>query len=428
MRHQMNMVYIIIGLLFTVFLYPAISQAGGLILYEVSSSQVGLASAGYAARAEDTSTLFTNPAGMTRIEGSEFSAGLQPIYLKIEFSPDSNTTTSGEDGDASGWLPTASLFYVNSESSNFSFGVGVLGYFGLGLDYGDDWVGRYYVKEVTMQGLTIMPSVAFKVNDQFSIGAGLNLMYGMFKATSAINNMLDIMPDGELKVEDTQWGYGANLGLLWEPVKDTRFGLTYLSEVELDFEDTPKFSGLGPGITWILERRGIVSKKTELNMTVPKSIMVSGFHALNDEWAIMGNLGWQEWSSFGKVGVSIKDTNITDITADRKYENTLHVAFGGQCQVSESWLLTAGIAHDSSMVKDENRTLDLPVGETWRIGLGGNYQIQENLSIGMAYALGIGGNLPVDVEKETSDLAGRVSGEFKGVQMHFLNVSLNLKF
>ena len=87
-------------------------------------------------------------------------------------------------------------------------------------------------------------------------------------------------------------------------------------------------------------------------------------------WAIMGNLGWQEWSEFGKVGVVVTSEDTNSLTIDRDYKDTWHAAVGAQYRVAAPLLLTAGIAYDSSMVDDEDRTLDLPMGESWRFGLG----------------------------------------------------------
>ena len=71
------------------------AYAGGISLYEFDSPDVGLAAAGYAARAQDASTLFTNPAGMSFLDRSQVMAGLQGVYGCVQFNPDSGTTTSG---------------------------------------------------------------------------------------------------------------------------------------------------------------------------------------------------------------------------------------------------------------------------------------------------------------------------------------------
>jgi len=109
--------------------------AGGLYLYELGTPDVGLAAAGYAARAQDPSTVFTNPAGMTRLERSEIQLGVMPLYANTQFNPDSSTTNIGPDGDGSAWLPAGSIFYAHSLSPDLKLVIGALGFFGLGLEY-----------------------------------------------------------------------------------------------------------------------------------------------------------------------------------------------------------------------------------------------------------------------------------------------------
>ena len=408
--------------LLLILLLPASLWAGGVYLTEIGPQEVGLASAGWAARAQDASTLFTNPAGMTRLKQSELQVGLQPIYLGLEFDPASNTTASGSSGDGNDWLPAGSLFYVHSISEKLKAGLGIFGYFGLALDYNDDWVGRYYIDEVKLQGLNVMPALAYKVNDWLSIGAGLNVMYAMFEQKAKVNNALDSLPDGELEIEDDDFAYGVNIGVLIEVSPRTRFGIQYLSEMSLEFEDKPKFKNLGPGLSSILGR----ADELELGMTAPDSVMVSAYHELTDKWAVMGNVGWQQWSEFGKVDITVSSEESADITADRKYEDTWHVAAGGQYRISEPWLWSFGVAYDSSIVEDEDRTADLPLGEAWRFGTGAQYKYKKNLDLSLAYELLWAGDLPMDVDR--GPLAGRVSGDYNDTYMHFIHLALNWRF
>ncbi len=98
-------------------------------------------------------------------------------------------------------------------------------------------------------GASLLPSIAYRVNEQWSIGASINAMYGYFKSVTAINNVLDAGTDGKLQMRDTTWGWGGNVGILYEPTKTTRFGLTYSSQVKLDFTSPAQFSGTGPILT-----------------------------------------------------------------------------------------------------------------------------------------------------------------------------------
>jgi long-chain fatty acid transport protein len=408
------------------FLISSSAQAGGLYLYELGNPDVGAAAAGWAARAQDAATVFTNPAGMTRLEKSELLVGIQPLYLRAKFSPDSNTTTSGSDGDASTWLPAGGLYYVHNLMPKLKFGVSAVGYFGLGLEYENDWVGRYYVQEIKLQALGVQPALAYRVTDWLSFGAGVVALYGVLEEKAAVNNIGPNQPDGRLKIKDSDLTYQANLGVLVEPRKGTRFGLTYLSEGDLEFKDEPNFSNLGPGLEAILRAQGLLDAKIKVKFTMPQALMLSAFHELNDHWAIMGNLGWQEWSEFGKVGVAVTSENTSSLTIDRNYKDTWHVAVGAQYRVTAPWLLTAGVAYDSSMVDDEDRTPDLPLGESWRFGLGTRYEWSKKLAFGLGYTLLWSGDLDMDVNR--GPLAGKVSGTYENTSMSFINFYLNWKF
>jgi len=285
--------------------------AGGFYLYEVGTPDVGLAAAGYAARAQDASTAFTNPAGMTRLDRREIQFGVQPMYLDMKFSPDSSTTTTGPDGDASAWIPAGSMFYVQPVSKDLAFGFGVFGNFGLSINYGNDWVGRYYAQEVTLQGLTFMPSIAYRISPQISVGGGIGIMYATFKDSVAINNrpfeLVPSFPDGQLNLEDHDWGVNGKFGILYEPTRTTRFGVTYTTQTVLKFSSATQWSGLGPVLDNTLQSRGRLNGRLNLGFRAPQTVMVSAFHDVTDRLALLANVDWEQWSKFGEIAVGISD-------------------------------------------------------------------------------------------------------------------------
>lgn len=407
-------------------LFAQQAWAGGIMIYEVSTPEVGLASAGSAARAQDATTLFTNPAGMTRLQRPELLFSLQAAFGYTKFNPNANTgpQTGGDGGNGAGWLPGGSLFYVHPLSSDISFGVGTLTYFGGVVDYRNSWVGRYFVQSATLLGVTVMPALALRVSEWLSLGAGLNAMYGMFEDQEAINNIA-VDYDGRLKIEDTEWGYGGDFGALIILDDATRLGITYLTKVDLDFSDPPEFFDLGPGLTAILSSRGLLTAKLNLEMTVPQTLMLSFYHELNEQFALLANAGWQDWSSFGEVDIGIRSDDPTSLTFDRNYEDTWHGALGCQYRMDHNKMLSAGIAYDSSMVKDRNRTPDLPVGETWRFGLGSQFGLEENVRFGLSYAFMWSGNLRID---QSGPLSGRLSGKYRNTSYHFFSTNVRWLF
>jgi long-chain fatty acid transport protein len=401
------------------------AMAGGIILYELGTPDVGRASAGWAARANDAATVFTNPAGMARIPGKQLLVGGQLTYGHLPFEKNSNTTVEGvNSGTPVGWLPGGSVFYTHELPSGWNLGIGAFSYFGLATKYDGGWVGRYYVQENGLVGFTLMPSVSYKVNEQLAFGVGFNWMFGYFKQESKIRTVVQVTGyDGDFKMSDNTQGYGANLGGLWELNDETRFGLTYLSPVKLDFKDTPEITGLGPLQELALERLGILGTEVDLGMEVPQMVMASGHHELSEEWTLMGNIGWQNWKNFGKAELSVADTLLT--TVDLNYKDTWHVAFGADWDVAPNWLVTGGIAYDSSPINEEDRVVQMPMSDMWRFALGGQWDWTESLELGFAYQLGWMGSLDVDQSRQIGNqTVGRVAGKYANSSLHTFVVNL----
>ena len=401
------------------------AHAAGLWLYEGGQPDVGTATAGRAAIANDASTAAINPAGMTRLDQSQMLVGAQPLLLRVKFDVDNGTTTDGSDGGNAGdWVAAGTVSYVHSVSQDFKLGLAVGSYFGLGLDYDDDWVGRYYVTEAEFVTFAANPVAAYRINDWLSVGAGASVVYAELDQKAAINNSLDGLPDGELELEESDVGYGFNLGLLVEPREGTRFGLTYRSEIDLDYDDVLEIKDLGPTLSAALG--GVLDAKVDLEMNLPQVVMFSGYHEMTDRLAVMANIGWQEWSEFGKSDIIINSNTTTRLTQDRNYEDTWHFALGMQYRIMDPWLLSAGVAYDESPVEDEDRTPDLPLDRQIRYAAGAQYEWKDNLTLGFAYEYVDLGDAEIDQFR--GPLAGRLEGEYDTNEIHFFAFNLQWIF
>jgi long-chain fatty acid transport protein len=415
------------------------ATAGGLFVYEVGTEDVGLAAAGYAARAQDATTVLTNPAGMTRLDGQQLQFGTQLLYSNLKFSIGGDTSAAlgtGDGGHAagmSGWFPGGGIFYSYSVSPDLKLGFAATGNFGAALKYDDNWVGRYYVQQASLIGASLLPSIAYRVNDKLSVGASVNAMYGYLKNVVAINNVRDTLPDGKLVLRDTEWGWGGNLGLLYDVTPGTRLGLTYSSQVKLDFSAPAQFSGTGPVLTAALRNAGLLNANVNLGVTVPQQVMGSVLHTLNDRWTLLGNVGWQQWSKFGQLEVSVDSSNPTGLTTSLPFKDTWHAALGAQYRMSEPWRLNFGVAYDSAFQSGSTVSPILPANAAWRFGAGAQNQVSKSFSWGLAGEYLYGGSL--DVNKQSAlgvpvALGGRgnVVGSYSNIGTFFMSANFNWKF
>ena len=404
---------------------------GGLTLFEIGTEDVGLASAGYTARAQDASTVFTNPAGMTRLEGTQTTAALQALYGDVGFTIGQGTSPglgNGDGGNPLGWFPGGGFFYSYSASPDLKLGFAATGNFGLALNYDSDWVGRYYIQEGALVGLSFVPSIAYRLNPEWSVGASVNAMYGKLRAQVAVNNLGG--PDGMLVVDDYEWGFGGTLGVLYEPSARTRFGLAWNSQIKLDFSSPPAFTGLSRPLDAVITNRGLNNTNINLGMTVPQGLNASFFHQVDDRWALLGSVGWQQWSKFGYVEVGVESANPVSLTKNLDFKDTWHVAAGAQYQMDSPWRLNFGVAYDSEF-QDNPVSPMLPANSMWRFGIGAQKQESKSFSWGSRGEYVYGGSLDVNRQSDTPvALGGRgnLIGSYDNVGIFFVSANFNWKF
>ena len=402
------------------------ASAGGIMLYEIGTDNVGLANAGAAARAQGPSTIASNPAGMSYLQGTQITGGLQVLYGDLSFNRDSATNVSGTgSGNALDPIPGGSFFISQQLDDHWSIGFGAYGDFGLAANYDNDWAGRYFAQNASIAGLSLVPSVAYRFDEQWSLGVGFKAMYGMLQSQTAIDRsplrLLD-RGDGQFKYQDNTWGYGANLGLIYAPQAGTRIGLAYTSKVDLDFEDRLNVKGNGPA----LER--LNGLNTDLSMQVPQTVTLSLFQQLDPRWALLASVNWQDWSEFGEIAVQV-DTSAAGArssTIDAHYQDTWQLALGAQYQATPQLLWNVGLAYDSSAVSDNHRTVSVPMAESWRIATGATYAVNDSTDVNLSWALVWLGDMPVDQSKSLS--GERISGQFDNAWIQAVTGNMTWRF
>jgi long-chain fatty acid transport protein len=428
----------ILGVVFCMTLTVSSAQAAGLYLYENGTPDLGLAAAGRAALAQDASTVMGNPAGMTRLEHSQITSSVYTIIPSAQFDRGPGTTISGGKGFNAGApipslssvsvpFPAGSLFYVYNLSSDFKLGVGAVSAYGGGMNYGKEWAGRYTVQKLQLLSATLNPGFAYRINEWLSVGAGFSVNYALLSQTTAVNNLAERLPDGRMKFKADDWGFGGNAGVLFEPNARMRFGLTYRSQVDMSYTDRIRFTDLGPGLRRILERGGVVGGETTLEQTNPQTVMASWYYALTDNSAVMGNFGWQNWEQYSDLGISVdSETTTRNIQANQHFHDTWHQAIGAQTRFAQSWVLSAGFAHDSAPVSKFHRTPTAPFDEQFRFGAGLQYDVNERVTVGAAYEFVDLGSAEI---KNLRRRAGTLQGDYSNDNyVHFVALNMIWKF
>lgn len=406
------------------------AEAGGIMIYEAGHEGTGLANAGSAVMASDPSILMTNPAGISQLAGTQINFNAQLILGDVSFSRDNANTFGGnEGGNALKYLPGSSFFISHQLDERSSIGFGMYGNFGLALDYDDDWAGRYFAQESAIIGVSFQPTYAYKITDDLSVGLGPRFMLGYFRTEVAVNNNvlgLGNAEDGQLRYKDTDWGTGANVGVLYNLNERTRLGLAWTSKIKLKFEDKPELKKItNPLLRLALNR--LDADQLNVDMNVPQTVTTSVSYQLDPQWTLLGSLGWQDWSDFGKVGVEVDtDLGSTSRTAQRQYKDTWHASIGAQHQINPKLRWNVGLGYDSSAVDDKDRTVDNPMNEAWRLATGVSYALQDDVDVHMSYTLIYLGDM--DVQQTKARSGGSVSGEYKNAALHVLGGGVVWRF
>jgi long-chain fatty acid transport protein len=395
-----------------VSLAPDMAHAGALYFPEMSSaSEAGYAGAGMVGRANDAGTVFSNPAGMMRFDEPAMMAGPIGVYIDAGFSTnDSNTATGRSGGVNKRIVPAGSFAYLRPLSDKVAVGVSMHNYFGLAIDWDDGWVGRHSATTVAVLAPQLQPTVAYRVNDWLSVGAGAAITMGYLRDKMRVQSPDPLIDDGKLRISDTDFAVQGNFAVMLEPWEHTRIGIRYLTETELEFEDAPDISLRGP-------LPNPDTDKIDLGMKMPQTLHAAIHHQFSDKLALLGSVGWEEFSRFGKIQVRIEGTEI-NTTLDEDFRDVWHFGVGGEYQYKPNWELTAGFSLDTSMSSDRTRPIVIPIGTMYRYAVGFKHKTRKNRVLGGGLTWVWEGNLPIKP-------AGDVEGNYKNVSIWVFSLSMS---
>ena len=412
------------------------SLASGYALIEQSASQQGNAYAGAAAFANDASTIYFNPAGMTRVP-RQLVIGAHWVSTSAEFDgtatdPAGFPVSGGDGGDAGDDGIVPNLYFSTPLGKGIFVGVGINAPFGLTTEYNDDWKGRYHAIESELKTLNFNPAVAYRINDQFSIGAGVNMQYIDVKLTRKIDQgslcapilqqlqaaglpgadpalCAGLVPQGSdafAKVEGDNLAGGYNAGLLYEPLPSTRIGLAYRSKIQQGVNGNARFRNTLPQLASF---NIFVRTNANAEVDLPQTASLSIYHDLNSQWSVMGDVTWTGWDNFDELRIEYESLQ-PDTVVEENWNDIWRYSLGVDYRYNSTWTFRAGTAYDETPIPDaRRRTARIPGEDRIWASLGFGYQATPTLGIDVAYT-----HLFIDDPKiNNGDVTrGTITGEY----------------
>jgi long-chain fatty acid transport protein len=361
------------------------AAASGFALIEQNASGLGNAYAGQAAAAENASTIYFNPAGMTLLPGRQVSGTLNIIKPDTEFTNNGGSRSpagaaapgaGSNGGDAGGWNYVPNGYLSWQLTPKLWAGIGLTVPFGLKTTYDPTFMGRYQSQKVQLQTYDVNPSVAYKFNDWLSVGGGVSYQYaqlGLDRSFFAGATLAQTV-----SLNDGAWGW--NIGAIADLGKNTRVGLTYRSAINYDLAGGVTVSGVG-------------SATAKASFSVPDSASVAVSHKLNNQWQLLGDVTWTRWSRIQNVPLFLTSSlgaspagSVSD-TLDFQFKDSYRVGVGVNYRWTENFMLKIGVAYDKTPVPDTlHRTVFLPDNDRTWLSFGAKHQLTKNGVLDVGYA------------------------------------------
>ncbi|MGF1612556.1 MAG: OmpP1/FadL family transporter [Gammaproteobacteria bacterium] len=387
------------------YLVTGAASAGGFQIFEQSVKGLGHAFAGSAASADDAATVFFNPAGMTRLSGTQIQGAGYVIVTRANFIDEGSLDGRGQplQGPAAdGGISTAvwNGYLATPLTDRLSLGFGINTPFGLGTDYPRTWVGRYHAVESGLRTLNLSPVAAFKLHDSLSIGAGIDVQYIDVLLSNAIDLGTFFAPTGltspggddgfqEIKAKD--WGLGYNVGLLFTPTDTTRIGLTFRSGIDFDLRGEAKFqksaqidSALAvTGLSSLLQDTG-----ARAAVSLPDTFSIGAYHRVSARWALLAGISWTRWGDLeDEILIGFDNPAQPPQVLRLDFTDAFRYGVGVNFDANPRLTLRAGVAYDETPIPGpESRSARLPDADRWWVAGGVTYLVTRTMFVDIAYA------------------------------------------
>ncbi|MDF9777641.1 OmpP1/FadL family transporter [Pseudomonas baetica] len=364
--------------------------ASGFALNEQSISGMGTGFAGRSSSADDASTVFGNPAGMSRIKRQEVTGGIAAIDASSDIKDAQGAHPGTNKGDMVPFTAVPMGYYVKPIDDHWAFGLGVYAPFGLITDYENGFQGAGFGSKSEVKVVTFQPTVSYAFNDKVSIGFGPTIN----RIGGTLESDVPLFGDTHVKIKGDDVALGYNFGVLVQATDTTRVGLTYHSKVKYKIEGhTDITAGANSPSAFLKSNRYDASLKIE----TPESVDFSVTQQLTDAWTLYAGSTWTRWSRLKDItvnndgvtaaqGGALSPALFGTITEEQNWHNTWAYAIGTSYQLNKQWVLRTGLSFDQSPTNNTDRSPRIPTGDRTIFSLGAGYNITDDLTIDVAYS------------------------------------------
>ncbi len=423
--------------------------AAGFQLTEQSSLGAGRAYAGAGIVGDDLSAVHYNPAGMTLLDGTRFQAGGVWIGLNADFKGNNGES---ENGRLKGQMIPAG-YVTHQVNDKVWLGFAMTVPFGMGTEYDRNWEHANRGTSAKIYTFDMNPSIAYKVSDFISVGAGVSVQY----AKAELGMRMDVpgAPGKDMahgKVEADSWDWGYNFGVMISPTDKLRFGLAYRSAIKHEADGDVTLSSVNADtLNQMLPGAGALAPLLEGQMLgtsatikTPDTLMLTGTWEATDQLRLSGLIRWANWSNFDDLtlensvpsglgmmagqfgpGGQALVGQVKEVTIENKWQDTWLFSIGADYRINSAFTVRGGLAYETSPVDDQStRMAVIPDTDRVWFSLGASWYPTQDLQfdVGATYLMGVG-------DKDLyNDVNGKKVGKYDSLDAYLLGVQMQYRF
>lgn len=408
-------------------------HAAAFQLNEHSASGLGRAYAGEAAIADNASVLARNPAAMTTFD--KMAVSVSGTYIKPDVDVDGainrvdangNKLAKLTDASESGIAPAAfvpAAYFIQPLNDQWAWGIGLFSNYGLSTEYSETFPAGAGAGNTELMTLNINPNIAYRINEHFSVGAGINAVYGAAELNRFAGYTGTALPKDTnvAHLKGDTWGFGWNVGTLYEVNENHRFALTYRSQVDMSFDGD--FQGLTSGNRTV---------DGNLKLDLPAQAEFAGYHRLNQQFAVHYSVNWTDWSAFQELKATSSGCNTPGqpgvcLNKPEKFKDSTRYSIGGTWYINPAWEARLGFAYDNTPIEAEYRSLSIPDSDRVWYSAGATYHINTDMSVDFGMAYLDGKEVDVNEGLPNHDSLNRWQGTSHG-NAFLASAQFNMKF